>query len=483
MNTPSKWALVLVSLAWLAGCATPVPHRTAVAPDATPCTDNAVPPCATRSTEVSIAPDYTLHVVEFDDQGWMHPRPETARAGPAVGEAHGQIDRAMKDLSQRLGADQRVLLMVYVHGWKHSAAHDDRDVMRFRQMLADAARLDVLQSTARGVAKRSVVGIYVGWRGAGGLSASNPLVHLTFWTRKNAALHISEGASRELFSRIRALRERANTAQVGGPKLRTVVVGHSFGAWIVFSAMSPALLEMMARPVDQEPPPAPAAMQEAWHDLRRRQVADIVVLVNPAFEASRYQPLHSLANRVALPQHEAPVLVLVTSMADLATRAAFPAGRFFNTIFQRPFLSDEESRASVRAPGFMEEYRTHSLTRGTDAEPPECAGWKDIPRRDAAVPPGSPAEAARARQVVANARAELMRHVAWEREVERVGGTPANGFSWRYCGSRLDHLGMFSPRTPVWNVVTDKSMVEDHSDIMGESLHAFLRQLYLDLPR
>jgi hypothetical protein len=76
-----------------------------------------------------------------------------------------------------------------------------------------------------------------------------------------------------------------------------------------------------------------------------------------------------------------------------------------------------------------------------------------------------------------------MRHVAWEREVERVGGTPANGFSWRYCGSRLDHLGMFSPRTPVWNVVTDKSMVEDHSDIMGESLHAFLRQLYLDLPR
>lgn len=479
MHAPSKWALPLLFAAVLAGCSTPVPHRTAAGPPGVVCAGEATPPCAQRSTEVSVDPAYTLHVVEFDDQGWLYPRPDAARSD--AGEAHGQIDRAMKDVSQRL-LDRRVLLMVYVHGWKHSAAHDDRDVMRFRQMLADAARLDVLQAASRGTPRRSVVGIYVGWRGAGGLSASNPLVHLTFWTRKNAALHISEGASRELFSRIRALRERANIGDGGAAKLRTVVVGHSFGAWIVFSAMSPALLEMMARPVDQEPPPAPAAMQEAWHDMRRKQVADIVVLVNPAFEASRYQALHSLAQRVQLPQHEAPVLVLVTSTADLATRMAFPAGRFFNTIFQRPFVSDEESRASVRAPGFMEEYTTHGLSRGDGEEPRECAGWKDIPRRDASVPLGSAAEVERARQVVVNARAEIVRHLAWENYVASQGGTPPAAFSWRYCGSQLKHQA-HSPRSPVWNVVTDKSMVENHSDIMGEPLHAFLRQLYLDLPR
>src|SRR5690606_40763772 len=108
-----------------------------------------------------------------------------------------------------------------------------------------AAELDSMQvradagpdASARAV-ERSVVGIYVGWRGAGSLSPDNPLVNLSFWTRKNTALHVSAGASRELFARIRSLRERFNTDDGVDPRLRTVVIRHSFRRWIAFSALS-----------------------------------------------------------------------------------------------------------------------------------------------------------------------------------------------------------------------------------------------------
>ena len=59
---------------------------------------------------------------------------------------------------------------------------------------------------------------------------------------------------------------------------------------------------------------------------------------------------------------------------------------------------------------------------------------------------------------------------------------PAN-WAWQYCGGAfIEHVGG-EPQAPVWNVLTDASLVRDHSDIMGEPLHAFLRQLYLNLPR
>src|SRR5690606_20082683 len=122
--------------------------------------------CHARTPEVSQRPAYTLHFVEFDDQGWLYPDV------PEMRKAHEQLGRAIDDVRRRLDAGERVLLLVFVHGWKHSAAFDDRDVTRFRQMLADAAELDSLQARvdtdpdAGGRAvERSIVGIYVGWRG------------------------------------------------------------------------------------------------------------------------------------------------------------------------------------------------------------------------------------------------------------------------------------------------------------------------------
>ena len=58
----------------------------------------------------------------------------------------------------------------------------------------------------------------------------------------------------------------------------------------------------------------------------------------------------------------------------------------------------------------------------------------------------------------------------------------SQSFDVVFSNSVIEHVGG-EPQAPVWNVLTDASLVRDHSDIMGEPLHAFLRQLYLNLPR
>ncbi len=471
-----RWRLCLaLVLAALAACTSPRPHKISTGTADIDCgVDTSLKDerCFDRTPEVSADPSYTLHFVEFDDQGWLYPGPKDDGYVPEMGSAHGQLDRAVEDVASRLAKNERVLLLVYVHGWKHGAAHDDRDVKRFRQMLSDAALFD---EKARGggagtAPARSVVGIYVGWRGAGRFSRSNPLIYLTFWTRKNAALHVSEGAPRELFARIRALRERWNSGDASRPRLRTVVMGHSFGGWVVFSALSPAVLELLAQRLDAA---AAGDSAEAWRRARLRSAADMVILVNPAFEATRYQPIHDLAQRVRLSEYEPPALLLVTSSADAATGTVFPFGRFFNTLFQRPFVSDEEAYAAMRTPGFVERYVTHSLSSG-GADASKCRGWRGDP--------GGEEEKARSARMRENGAREKLRHDEWRAYLGNNKSLPAK-WTWQYCGGTTLLHKAYAPHSPVWNVVTDGTVIPNHSDIMGEPLHAFFRQLYLDLPQ
>ena len=456
-----RLCLALV-LAALAACASPKPHKVSTGAADVDCgVDTSVTDerCFERTPEVSADPAYTLHFVEFDDQGWLYPGPKDDGYIAEMGSAHGQLDRAVEDVAARLARNERVLLLVYVHGWKHGAAHDDRDVKRFRQMLSDAALLDGKR------AGRSVVGIYIGWRGAGRFSRSNPLVYLTFWTRKNAALHVSEGAPRELFARIRALRERWNEGDAGRPRLRTVVMGHSFGGWLVFSALSPAVLELFAKQADA------GDSAEAWRRARLKSAADIVILVNPAFEATRYEPLYRLAQKVRLSEYEPPSLLVVTSKADAATGTVFPLGRFFNTLFQRPFVSDQEAYAAMRTPGFVERYVTHSLS-GERADASKCPGWRGDP--------GAEEEKTRSARMLENGVREKKHYDQWRAYNNK---SLKAGWQWQYCGGTTLRHKAHPPHSPVWNVVTDGTVIPNHSDIMGEPLHAFFRQLYLDLPQ
>lgn len=123
---------------------------------------------------------------------------------------------------------------------------------------------------------------------------------------------------------------------------------------------------------------------------------DLVVLLNPAFEATRFEPLFQAAKDrlpVSGPRwdyvaQQRPIFVAITSEADSATRVAFPIGRFVNSTVQHEGWTDQddpsnqqyaqrlEKVANNHTIGHMERYRTHRLTLSATSQPSQKTGQK-----------------------------------------------------------------------------------------------------------
>ena len=204
---------------------------------------------------------YQLAIVEFDDQGRCYDR--------------GQMDAVAERLNSLAPEDrpaqgQDVILVVFVHGWKHDARSDDDNLSAFRVLLKETVQHE--QATASPGAKaRQVLGVFVGWRGLSEFGLGDAIADATFWGRQAAAQRVATGSPRELFGRLRHYRNRRRK-QGGNPLL--VIAGHSFGGMIVFSALAQSLIEAASAPAGKMVP----------------QFADLVLLVNPAIEGSRYLP-------------------------------------------------------------------------------------------------------------------------------------------------------------------------------------------------
>jgi hypothetical protein len=459
INDFGKTAIIsfflLVAVLSLTGCADTPKHPYIAGPIALPECNN-VPANAKKdeiTPEIAGNPPYTMHYLEFDDQGW--PYSDTNQADNKWSPGH-QIDCAIKDLVEKLKKGP-VRSFVYVHGWHHSADAKDRDVRRFRELLAKQAH----------ETNRHVVGFYIGWEGD---TLKFPILeNFSFWGRKNAAHHIAEGSVREFFSRIKSLRNHYNDPdknrsincgeptgwiEQNGCPLRVVMIGHSFGAWILYSATSPYILETLAGIADL-PKEDNAKLPVT---ARERGIADLILLLNPAFEATRYEPVHRAARRYRPKNYESPLLVSVTSTADDATKTLFPIARFFNSIFQYPATSDEESIAMKRTHGHIDHYVTHELTLSTTSLPQQ----QEQPLCDR----------------------QSLRRDFFKLPATHISLAP----NWvrKMCGG-LTLKSMANPElhpySIVWNVRTFSEIIPDHNTITGQSLEEFFIELYGDLER
>jgi hypothetical protein len=483
------WLLCVIASVFLFGCASDRPYRTRLV-------DVGDVECPLHSAGTlercsNVTPEtgqgYELHFVEFDDQGWM---PTLDNESPTAGNtSQNQIDHLMNRLDKLLDENSSYLnIIVYVHGWKHDARSDDSDVERFRQVLASARTLE------RGGKDnpRKVVGIYVGWRGKS-WNLPGPLINLSFWSRKAAALRVSHGTVQELFARLRTVQQYYNSRTAspdcatpregrlttGGCRVRTLMIGHSFGAWILYSAMSGQIMATLNAErdldaqLDQHGKDDTTGREHAAKGVANRRPAEMIVLINPAFEAVRYQPVHQAAinykNRVAQP----PILVTITSTADLATKDAFPAGRFLNSIFERPVTSEEQNEAMTHTHGHIELYQTHELIR-IASEP--CPGWQK---------PG-PLSSSDKDQILKNKAIEVENSARFFNQYTQDNGL-LRPWVRDFCGGvRLVQLKQSDPRqnrdpnSLVWNIRTDASLIPGHSEIMGDEFLEFVRQLYDD---
>ncbi|MFT3717464.1 hypothetical protein [Pseudorhodoferax sp.] len=335
---------------------------------------------------------------------------------------------------------------------------------------------------------------------------------LSVWDRKNTAQNVAVGSVRELFGTVRAYQELRNdeegaacgsAAEAGAPAaggagrasarpaaakpgpatgkgkdnaapnslgvsesvlgtvyqclaVRHLIVGHSFGALIVHNAVAQQLVENVASgrfvdPDEEGCRPGPSARQGGRALVRG--YADLIVLLNPAVEGARYEPLHEAVMRRgqirnprtgAFCRNQKPVMVVLTSEHDLATRQAFYAVRALNTVFEnnrpyspqlsaemRDYVAQEESRSSLRTMGHDPRYTTHVVV-----------GWDKFLQQQAAghAPGAQPAGTSRgepARSSQAQARFDEMRkadqeaaaaHAALADEIRRrcaSGATPS----------------------------------------------------------
>lgn len=462
----ARLSAAVIAITILGACSTTHPYRTSFNTTNTLCRSPTEPTRADCShLTPEIASGYELHFVEFDDQGWLHPQDE------ASGEAHKQLDVVMKRLRDKRDERRELSIVVYVHGWKHTAREDDSNVESFRRILESVRAIEDLS----GKSARDVIGIYVGWRGQS-LELPEPLASVSFWDRKSTAQHVAQGSVRELFARLTGFQRFHNAPERDAdclPKpgldkpscnVKMLLIGHSFGAWILYSAISQSLVESLSAQADT-----------GEENPKVSRFGDMVVLINAAFEGSRYESVNRAATR-RYSRYQAPIIVSITSTGDQATRYAFPLGRAFSTVFQRPTSSPEQGEAISKTPGHIDRYITHEIELDSSPDP-ACAGWR--PTKDLE------GEALR-RQLELNIKAENAKGAEFFSRFG--GGMPVlrPGWTRRFCGgASLRHLNGEAAKadanSPVWNIRADPSIIKDHGSIVDPAFTSFIRQLYHDV--
>jgi hypothetical protein len=452
--TIRRGAALALLLAGLGACAPFTWYRT----NTETCIDDAAESLASKCRQNAVqvlkpkavdGPGYSLGFVEFDDQGQLWSRKQMSAVLDSVA-------------AQAADTSCDFLLVVYVHGWKHNAGwnqstgDDDPDVTHFRSALKELSATEI--ELSRKIEQndvlrppRKVIGVFMGWRGA---SITVPVMeNLTFWDRKSTAHKVGHGEVTEVLDRLDMIRQ-ARMARDPDTHSRLIVVGHSFGGAVVFSALEQILESRFVHSAGT--PETPAAAQG---------FGNLVVLLNPAFEAQLYSPLSDMSGeRKDYVESQLPVLAILTSEADDATGIAFPIGRWFDTRFEKqrvitrtnPATGLQESisqkSADVRTVGHFGPYETHTL-RGTVAASSSDTG-KDPTQ-------------------IARLNARLLGQAAkdWEHD--------APGRVITFPGSVLTRTMNSVGRNPYLVVNVDKNLIANHSDIWREGTREFITNLIL----
>ena len=302
---------------------------------------------------------YLIGFVEYSDQGWEY------NSGT---QRHALLKRLEADLKSPAYQGTVFINLIFVHGWHHNANDGDCNVNEFRAMVRQVSA-DVNEAAKKagiGVNFR-INGVYVGWRGE---SVRIPaLRQATIFSRRTAAEHIAKGSVRELFADFRQLQYSDQVKEtIPNDRVRTMVVGHSFGGLIAFHSLSQELISSLTLHKKVAVVGSDGVQRCAATEKVPRLWPDFIVLINPAFEASRFEAIHSAAAPGPGCPHEVqrPKMIVVTADNDVATGKLFPLFRSIASIFEEYDSTSETARenertANLHAIGFLDRYKTHRL--------------------------------------------------------------------------------------------------------------------------
>ena len=259
-----------------------------------------------------------IHIgfVELDDQGlyWTDE----------------QLPASMEMIEAAAGADGAIVA-VFVHGWMNNARYPDEDngdLNNFKHdVLAVMSQHETAAARREGRPRRNVVGVYVAWRG---MTLKGKLFFLSFYDRHAAALRVADTqATVTLRGLIAKTREN--------PRSQIIVIGHSFGGLITERALGPVLVTEAMR----------LRAGGALAGSLLREAPDLVILVNPATNATRalgnvwtLKESPDIVPRRATLFHlrqqvlsDTPMIISLTSATDTATGIAFPLAEYLGGAF------------------------------------------------------------------------------------------------------------------------------------------------------
>ncbi len=446
-KSAQNFSLWLVAVGLLAGCVANRPHRSYL--PAYPGADTNRPASLRPLENPETSPTIEKHAgfnigyVELDDLGWFW--------------SHKQWRAVKQEIAdEATQSPDGLTILVFVHGWKNNADFDNGNVQMFRSVLTNMAAT---------LGSRKVFGVYLGWRGLSTKSDWFPIPlgkELTFYHRKSVAERIGhQGAATQVFTELEMMQDELNPPN-RSPQTRAelIIIGHSFGGQLVYSAISQVLTERLV-----------LAGRHRGEE-RVRSLGDLVILLNPAFEASLYNNLISLASSrdITYPADQTPVLAIFTSKSDWATGLAFPAGRHVSSWFEsmRPSRGDEEKwlfnvrkdetknqkAALYQAIGHDNDYLNYDL----NYVPNDATNFPPVPR----------------------VGADTLQATLRENNV----GPDGRGMV-PYVFASTNYACILQPRTnavagiPFLNVAVDPKIMDGHNDISNPHLVTFLRDFIL----
>ncbi len=388
------------------------------------------PPCSSPGCDQSFLvqhPDYDLAFVEFTERGNLFDR--------------SRKNTVVDHVTKLARAENGVMAVVFVHGWKNNADVTNANVADFRDLLHRAAK--VLKS------KRRMVGIYVAWRG---LSVKAPAIkELSYWERKTVAEQIGKGGVTELLLEL----EHAVSDDDDPNKNLYVVTGHSFGAGIVLSALNEILLErVVTAPRVKGCDPATSSDCAC---VETRPFGHGVMLLNPAIEANEaFQLKEAVAERCFGP-NQVRLMHVISSDADRATNKAFRAGQWLGMLNWRETRLDRMLKGE---PSSFHEHDLDTITVGNY-----------LPFQTGQLCNGQLSEGDRRPECRLNGRPshciQRSKRGDWD-YISYVGHpecVPAD--------DRPHHIPV-APNEPLAFIQTDDAFIGDHNDVFTDNVAAYL---------
>ncbi|WP_430389986.1 hypothetical protein [Dyella sp. 20L07] len=394
-----------------------------------------------------------------------------------------QLDWAESNIRAAAGRQpEHNLVIVFVHGWFHSDAPADRDVGRARDTLSWFA------DQHRGW---HVEGVFVGWQAY--TQWPTPLQYLTFWSKERNADALGNpdgGALPQIVARMEASVDLSKDNKL-------LFVGHSFGGRALLEATRQTFLDRLNE------------AENAWQHLGEpgslpqrpvRGVGSLVILIEPAVTADPFIALFNRSNELYLatvhdPVHhrppifamnDRPLLLSVTSDADLAVKWALPLSTIVQTRpdestqlihWDGPPSAESSRTLTGTALGHVDLMVTHRVEIDGNASE-SCSNAKSIRYG------GVDAD------LLTAPKEGLLPRGWWQCAVKdksdhdpstRAGSGIDDLVVPTSCAD-IHHESKTSPFNPYWNASTHKTFIQGHSDFMDRAVIYFFNQMLFSAP-